>query len=473
MRVKDWFTKNLGLKMLSLVSAICIWMVVVNMNDPVTARRFTNVAVRLTNTEVVTGSGRVYTVLENTDTIPVVTVTGQRSVVDSMQSSDIIATADFNDMTSSGSIAISLSSSRYASRLESIKGSIENVKVDVEDVKNIQLVLQAVTTGTPAEGYIIGDVSMDENLIRVSGPQSVVDQISNAGVTVDVSGASGNLTTIADVVLTDAEGLTISNSQLKRNIDSVRVKISILGTKSLPVNVSYTGNPAEGYLVIGNASASPSSVKVAGDAASIRNASAITIPPGDLDISGKNTSITKTFDIRSYLPEGLRLADPAASTEVRVSVSIEEEQTKEIRIPVSRLTIINVPEDLVARFYEARNEDGELISVRMTIAGPVEAISQINNQNAVGYVDLEAFLEENGLETLPAAIYSMPVNIYAQEGVRITQKAEVNVGVQPRATMEESTEGNEGSSEQGNTDQSEGQSENPAEAAVINGTAAE
>lgn len=440
MKLKDLLTKNLGLKLLSIISAVFIWMVVVNMNDPVSTRRFINVPVRLSNTELITESNRVYRVLDETDSIPVVTVTGQRSIVDSMQSSDIVAAADFNDLTSSGTIAISLSSARYSSRLESIKGSIENVRVEVEEVKSIQRVLQAHTTGTPAEGYVVGDLSMDENLIRISGPRSVVDSISSAGVTVDVSGASGSLTTIADISLFNADGEVIYDTQLTRNVDSVRVRVSILGTKTLNIRASYTGTPAAGYLVMGDAGVSPSTVKVAGDNTSLKSAADIMIPAQDVDITGRTANYSEVFDIRSYLPDGLRLADTEATGEVRVSVAIEEELTKELRLPYSRINLMNVPEDLLAEMYDPRQgETGEIRTVTISVAGPAELVELLTNQNVVGVVDVGVFIEDNGLNTLPAGIYPMPVNIVAEEGIRQTQKVSVSVAVR-KAQEEEETE---------------------------------
>ena len=123
--MKKLLTRNLGLKIISLLFAVALWLVVVNINDPVISRRFSNIPVKLINTEVVTAQDQVYEILDNTDVINTVTVTGQRSVLEGIDPNDIVAVADFDSgMQADGSVAINLSCSRYNSKISSIKGTL-------------------------------------------------------------------------------------------------------------------------------------------------------------------------------------------------------------------------------------------------------------------------------------------------------------------------------------------------------------
>ena len=46
-------TQNVGLKILSLVIAIVLWLIVINITDPVQANPYKNVPVRLLNKETI------------------------------------------------------------------------------------------------------------------------------------------------------------------------------------------------------------------------------------------------------------------------------------------------------------------------------------------------------------------------------------------------------------------------------------
>ena len=85
---------NLGLKITALFVAVIVWVLINNVNDPVKYMRITNVQVKLLHTSMITDQGEVYTVQDNSDIIPVVTVKARRSIIEDLSRDDIVATAD-------------------------------------------------------------------------------------------------------------------------------------------------------------------------------------------------------------------------------------------------------------------------------------------------------------------------------------------------------------------------------------------
>ena len=51
---------NWALKLFSLIAAVLLWLLVMNIEDPEDQRSYYNIPVRLTNTEVLTEEGMVY-----------------------------------------------------------------------------------------------------------------------------------------------------------------------------------------------------------------------------------------------------------------------------------------------------------------------------------------------------------------------------------------------------------------------------
>ena len=89
---------NLGLKIMAVIFSILLWLVAVNINDPVERKVFRDVRVETRNTNLLTDENKLYKVLDDTDTVTV-TVRASRSVLENINVSDITATADFSELS--------------------------------------------------------------------------------------------------------------------------------------------------------------------------------------------------------------------------------------------------------------------------------------------------------------------------------------------------------------------------------------
>ena len=172
--------QNWKLKGLALVIALFMWLFVTNINDPIIYQPITNVPVRLTNTSLITGQGQVYTVLDGTDVIPTVTVAAPRSAAERISRDNITATANIEDITQLDTVPIRVTSNIYNTSIQSITPSIDSVRLSIEDREEVSFALVTEVHGEPAKGYSIGEVSTDQNQVRISGPASVVSSISTA-----------------------------------------------------------------------------------------------------------------------------------------------------------------------------------------------------------------------------------------------------------------------------------------------------
>ena len=200
-------TNNWGLKLIAILFALILWFAVINIDDPVVSETFKNVPVQLVNTEVLTEAGLTYEILDNTAVVETITVYGPRTFVESLKESDIVAKADMNDITVANTVAISVSvDSRNSSKITNIRSSIDCVKLNIEESKSKQLVINATTTGKMASGYIVGGIELDQNRLKISGPESVVSQVYSAKVSVDVTDANSDVATYGAVRLYNKDG---------------------------------------------------------------------------------------------------------------------------------------------------------------------------------------------------------------------------------------------------------------------------
>ncbi len=402
--MKNRLTRNWGLKIASFLSAALLWLVVTNINDPIVSYRVADVPVTIRNANLITDRGQVYEVLDGTDMIDTVTVSAPRSIIDSLDKSNIVAVADINDLTSVDTVPIKLSTNKYSDKLDSIRGNIDNVRLSIEEKQTRSLQIKPVTTGEVREGYKVGDTTTDQNLIRISGPKSVISQVAKAQAEVDISGFTNNIGTDSDIRLYDEDGKEITAANIEKSITKVRVNVEILELKALPVVCEVTGTPENGYQYTGEVEFSKGSIMVAAKSQILEHVEAIAIPAGVLDVSDASEDVTVLVDLNEYLPDGVEMAENNFVGRINVTAKIEAERERAVRIPVGRILFEGLPENYQAVITEPANE------CSITLAGLQSALNEVTAEDITASVDLETWMAQEEMEELAEGSYWVPVN---------------------------------------------------------------
>lgn len=420
-KIKQIFLNNWALKLFSLAAAFLLWLLVIVVEDPEAEKSFYDIPVRLVNTDVLEDNGMVYEILDRTDTVRSVTVTAPKTVRDELISGDIVAEADFSKLTAANTVEIRFYSMRYNDRISNISGSNEILKLNIEEKKTKRLTLELTTTGTVEEGYIVNNLSADQNRVEVSGPASIISRVASASATVDVADSNSSISTYANVVLYDAEGEIIENNNLSISVKSVLVHVDILASKTVPVYYSTTGTPASGYLFTGVVTGDPEQVLIAGDPDVLSGIRAIVVPGEELNITGSTEDLIKNIDIKEYLPEGVLLAEEGFNGRITVTVSIEPEFTKELRIPADHIRITDVPSG-----YTVELEDGNT-SYTLSVRGLEESVSRLDANALYAYIRMNIFMEDRNIEELEPGIYPVEVAFVQGDDMVYVQTLRVNI----------------------------------------------
>lgn len=402
--------RNWGLKLASLVLAFVLWFLVVQIEDPQDTKRFSNIPVRLTNTELLEKENKVYEVLGNTDTVQV-TVRAPRSIISTLRASDIVAEADVSKLTDISTIAISYDVQNV--EVDSIKGDHDVVQLNVEDRETKWIGVQYKTIGETAEDYIVTGVSLDQNRIEVTGPESAVEKISYAGVEVDVSGASANMTLNVEPQLYDADGNVLNLSNVKTTVSYIHMSVEVLATKEVPIELNVTGTPKEGYLATGVEESSLAAVRIAGTASALSNVTKISIPEEELDITDASADVVKTINIKEYLPDNIRLADSSFNGRVTVTVYIEPMLEKTYSLDTEDFDIVNVPEGYEAEIIESEEP------YELKISGLEAALAEVQQEMLRGTIDIAAWMDEEEMEEPETGIYEIPMSFSLPEDVTV------------------------------------------------------
>jgi YbbR domain-containing protein len=295
------------------------------------------------------------------------------------------------------------------------------LRLSVDEKKSKWIRVQYDTVGETAEGYMVSSTSTDQTQIEVTGPKASVDQISYAGISIDVSGATTSISANVEVLLYDADGNLLDLPSVSKNINYVHMSVEVLATKEVPIELNVSGEPAEGYLVTGVTESSPSTVTIAGTTSVLSGISKISIPEERLDISGETATMETLVDIRDYLPDKVKLADSSSNGRVKVTVYIEPEMTKTFEIQESRITITNVPEGLVATIEERETP------YELKVSGLEATVSEIRASSLRGTVDVAAWMEQQGITDIAGKTYTIPVTFSIDENVTVENSVTIRI----------------------------------------------
>lgn len=419
-QLKEALVSNWLLKLASLFIAFALWFVVIIIDDPVSDKTFSNIQVELVNTELLTDKGMMYEVLESSDILKRVSFDAPKTIRDVIQPSDIIAEADFENLTATNTVAITFSCPKYSADVTNITGNISNVKLNIENKKSKWVNIKYNIVGEVAEGYIIGDIVLDQNRLEIEGPESKIDLIQGAMIDVNVAGIYSNSSSRYDVKLISSEGEIVSYPSVSSNTDSVKVTVDILATKEVPVEYLAMGVPAEGYLATGVIEGNPSTVLIAGTQNSLKNVQSITIPAEEINVTGATENYEQMVDIEKYLPSGIIFGDETYDGNAKVVVYIEKIAEKTIPLDESMIQIEGVPEDFVVTL-------APLTGKNLKVKGLRDDLIELQTSDLLGVVDFGAYMEELGLEALIEGTYTMEVQFTLDE--KYTQADTVTVDV--------------------------------------------
>ncbi len=378
--VKVWFRKyvlnNIGIKIISILVAIIVWMLIINIEDPYKEKVF-NVTVETINEEALSSVNMVYEIIEGSTAQ--VTVRGKKSVVDKLRAEDIRATADLSDLSAVNAVAIVPALIKNVSS-EPVLECDQVLKVALEEMSSKQVKVTVVTEGTPDIGFSIGDCTARPNMVEVTGGRSAINKIDSVRVTVNVNGASEDFVKRLKPTAYDANGEEVVSSTLSYSSPKIRATIQLLKTKSIPVNIKIQGEPAQGYEFI-KAACLPERIEVAGPDKMLNTIDEVEIP---IDITGMKSSsgaVEQNISIQDYLPAGISVLSEYAQVSLRIE--IEQQVRKTLKIPVEQIKFASLNGNFLAEIAETVD------TVEVIVQGSASVLEALDEKSYTAYVDCE------------------------------------------------------------------------------------
>ena len=312
-------------------------------------------------------------VLSGDDLTVDVTVSGRRSVVNAITRDAISAFTTVASGTEAGKnklsvecelpdgvSLVSLSSPTVTVYLDNTTTASVPVRVAVKDV--------IIDTG-----YELGTAQSELSSVWVTGPETVVNTVAEARLTVSLGRVTKTVNCSGAIVLFDESGSEIVNPYITTSASTVNATIPVTKTREVPVDVSFV------YGIFTyencNVTVSPSVIRVKGDADAVdRVTMQYRIDEKTLEIPDGGKAERR---ITVSLPSGVTNA--SGTDEIVVTVEPTGISTRTFTVQIQSPNITNVPDGMsVVGVY----------SLNVSVRGDSATIEKIRAYNIIARVDL-------------------------------------------------------------------------------------
>ena len=290
---------------------------------------------------------------------------------------------------------------RYASSVR-ISAQRLYLKVEVGDEMDARFSIRGETTGDPADGFAVDEVSVVPNVISVRGPAEYVSKIESVRAYCDVTGRNMDTSETVVPVFYDADGKEVDTTRLQVSVDTVDVYVEIVSVKEVPIVVETSGSLADGLELTG-ITTDPATVMIKGESSELNRVTNITIPASVISLSDITQDLTTTVDITSYLPDGVTLLD-SQDAQVSVKVGVAGETTQEFDVLVDNISVRNLERGYTTSFSAS--------TVKVSITALQSELSRLSANSITGYVDVSG---------LVPGTYNLPITMNLDEDYQVGQ----------------------------------------------------
>lgn len=424
--MKEKIANNLFLKILSLLVAILVWLLVINVDNPIVTRTFVVTDVQLLNEAYIDADGKMCMRDENQEPIRV-TIKAQRKVLDDISALNIRAVADLQQAVSldTNPVMVPITATVGKITAENIQVTPRNLSLHIEDKETQEFVVNVTTDNTkPERGYEIGSLVSSPEKLRITGPTSLINKIDKVTASVNVAGETSDVTRETDVTVIDKNGEEFSAQDMSYlNVSKVYVTARLWKVRTdVKISAECSGVPKDGYQVE-SVTTTPNVISVAGSDESLsalaEQSNTIWIPAEAIDISGMDADYETKVNISEYLPEGLKLTTDS-SEDVFVHVNILPVGSSVCELPTKNISVENMPDGMQVVFDAAQIE----VRVKKT----KEDLEDLKEKDIKASVDLKD--KDEGT-------YEIPIDIEIPDGYELVDEVTTGIEVSKISTAEE------------------------------------
>lgn len=388
-------------KILTVVLAVALafglWLYVINVVSPESEMTYYDIPVILQNEDILSERGMM--IVSETPKVTL-QLTGNRTDLNNLNEANINLIVNVATISTPGTHSLGFQES-YPGNVDvataSKNPSRVTIKVENRIKKTVPVVIDYMGTTVP-EDFIADteNAQLDYAYVDVVGPQSTVDQITQAVIQVSLEGKEETIVDQQVYTLCNAQGDPVDAALVTTNVENINVTVKIQRLKELEFTVVVVdgGGATEQTCTI---TIEPKKIRVTGSDQILEDLESIEL--GTINLGELPKDTTLTFPV--ILPEGV--TNEAGVTEAQVKVNFPALKTRSFK--VTSILPINVPEGL----------EVDMITQALTVKvrGPSGLVKNMNASDITVTVDFSG--KQVGTETMKANV--VIASAYSEVGV--------------------------------------------------------
>lgn len=363
--------------LLSVVIAFSLWLYVVTTVSQEDDATFYNIPVVLEG-EARLAENNLMITSQSHQTVTL-HLSGARSDLNKVNSGNITVRANLANIDEPGERIVLSYTASFPGDVPNNAFVIESrspgqIYVDVDYRRTKDVPVQVKYTGTRSEEllYDTENAVLDNTVVNVSGPATVVDEIASALVEVDLTDRAESIGEGFRYTLCDAEGEPVDAALITTNLEQIRLDLPIQKIRDVAIKLDVVYG--------GGANAKNTSIKIEPESLRISGSQAVLEEFGDSYVLGtivladlERTTNELTFPI--VLPEGV--TNQTGVAEAEVTVKFTGLKTQEF--VVDTIEMVNVPEGMEVELITT--------SLPIKVRGPSAQIDKLTPEDIVATVD--------------------------------------------------------------------------------------
>lgn len=352
------FKNNTKIKIISLLSALVLWLYVMEVVDPDETKLFENIPVTITNMNELKENDLV--IYPNTEITSDINFSGKLSKLKKIKKENIHIDGQIKNPIE-GKNEIYLTASAPGQITHDIKDNLQIVTLEklVTEKKAVEIKVQDKSK--------IDQISKDKKNISVSGPRSLVKEVKSVVGILDVGSNTNDFSNQVSLMPVDKKGNEVVGVELEQS--SIAVNVTLLEEKKVPIKIKFNEE-----INLKDYTLSQESVTIKGKKDVVDKTESIETQ--SVDINEVANGISK--DIYLNLPEGL------------------EAETKYITIKLNTINIIKENFEYTPQDIEIRNNESNIDTSTLKIPANInvsieylENMGTIKKSDIVLYIDLK------------------------------------------------------------------------------------
>lgn len=363
MRIKEFFTKNLPIKILAVIGAIFLWTYVINEGYRVD---FLDTEIPIESFNISEDLALVEDLGNVTLKVRVPTSTSTKSLL-----KDTKAFIDLKGLRP-GSYEKEIKVSFEDPSISLLELEPQKINITLENLESIEKEIEVEVLGEVDQNYQTDDAVLSIDKSEIKGASSSLEKIEKLVAPINVTDEMSEIKKIVELEARDSnnekvKGITIHPKSVEITIP-LHTKEEL---KTVGVKANITGNPATGYF-ISRTSINPATISIKGETEAVSSVSYLNTEPINVTGFNKNTEINTSLE----LPDGIELSDMQL-----VTVSIELEGQTTARTIDSIIDFTNLDSSLELNSYDPD-------TIKVLVEGNAPIINNLTSGGVITSIDL-------------------------------------------------------------------------------------